>query len=165
MKTLVLYYSFTGITRRVSQLLAKELGADIAELTCKAYSFGFLGGLRQAWDVLIGGAPPIEIPKQANEDYGLIIFAGPVWGARPAPPIRSFAKHLKPKSQKFALFLTCGGTSKRYPGEKALDEIVKEMPVAPIATALFKSADIEGDDFSKKISDFADRLRPAQRKT
>lgn len=161
MRTLVLYYSFTGVTRQVSQLLAKELGADIAELTCKAYTFGFLGGLRQAWDVLTGGAPPIEIPKQATQDYDLIIFAGPVWGARPAPPIRTFAKNLKPASQKFALFLTCGGTSKKYPGEKAIDEIVKEVPTLLIATELFKSADIEGEDLPKKISAFAGRLKAA----
>lgn len=159
MRTLVLYYSFTGITRRISQSLAKELGADIVELTCKAYTYGFLGGLRQAWDVLIGGAPPIEVPKQANEDYDLIIVAGPVWAARPATPIRSFVKHLKPANQKFALFLTCGGASKQYPGEKALDEIANEMPASPIATALFKNTDIEGEDLPKKISDFAGRLK------
>lgn len=158
MKTLVLYYSFTGITRRVSQLLAKELNADIAELTCKAYTYGFLGGLRQAWDVLVGGTPPIEIPKQVNEDYDLIIAAGPVWAARPAPPIRSLAKQSK-ANQKFALFLTCGGDSKRYPGEKALDEIINGMPAAPLATALFKSADIEGEDLPKLITNFAAHIQ------
>lgn len=159
MRTLILYYSFTGITRRVSQTLAKQLGADIAELTCKTYTYGFWGGVRQAWDVLIGGTPPIEIPNQANENYDLIIFAGPVWAARPAPPIRSFVKLLKPENQKYALFLTCGGTTKKYPGEKAVDETVKSMPTPPITTELFKSADIEGENFSQKIADFADRLK------
>lgn len=47
------------------------------------------------------------------------------------------------------------------PGEKALAEIVNEMPALPIATELFKNADIKGEDLPKKISYFVGRLRRA----
>lgn len=161
MRTLILYYSFTGNTRQVSTLLAENLGADVAEVTCKYYSYGFLGGLRQAWDVLTGGTPPIEMPAQVNGEYDLLVVAGPVWGARPAPPIRAILQKLPVNGHKLALALTCGGMSKRYPGEKAIDELVKTSPFAPIATCLLKEADLSAPSLPNKVQMFADRLRQA----
>jgi flavodoxin len=159
MKALIVYYSFTGNTRKVSQLLARELDADIDEITCRAYTYGFLGGLRQAWDAMTGGAPPIEIPEAANADCDVVIVAGPTWAARPGTPIRSFVRRWQPKGRKLALFLTCDGTSEKFPGEKALAEIIREAPVSPVASRLFKRADIENEDLPKQVSAFADEIR------
>lgn len=158
MRTLILYYSLTGHTRKVGELLARKLNADVAELTCHAYGSGF-GRLRQVWDMLTGASPPIELPPEANRTYDLVIVAGPVWGARPAPPVRSLLTTSRPEGGKVALFLTCNGTSKKYTGEKAVDEAARLAPV--IATALFKEAEIAGPDLPAKVTAFAGVLREA----
>lgn len=165
MRILVIYYSFTGNTRQVATALANELGADICEITCKAYSYGFWGGLTQAFNVLTGGTPPVEIPPQANQNYDILIAAGPVWGARPAPPFRSFIKGLLRNERKLALFLTCDGTSKKYPGEKGLEEIIGAAPQPLIATHLFKRATFEGPDLNKAVATFAQRIQSAAPKS
>ncbi|GLQ56644.1 flavodoxin family protein [Devosia nitrariae] len=158
MRILVVYYSFTGNTRRVSELLAARLGADTAEFTCMAYRRGLLGGLRQAWDVLTGGRPPIEVPASATGRYDLVVAAGPVWAGRPAPPLRSFvSEHLR-SHDAIALFLTCNGTAKNFPGEKALGEIASAAPRAPTATRLFKEAEIASPDIEQSVAAFADVL-------
>lgn len=159
MRMLVIYYSFTGNTRQVATALANELDADICEVTCKAYSYGFWGGLTQAFNVLTGGTPPIEIPPQVDENYDVLIAAGPVWGARPAPPLRSFVKGLQLNGRKLALFLTCDGTAKKYPGEKGLAEIIAAAPQPPIATHLFKRAIFEGLELKKAVADFAKKIQ------
>jgi flavodoxin len=161
MKPLVVYYSFTGNTRKVATLLAKQLGCPLGEITCKAYTYGFLGGLRQAFEVFTGGTPPIETPAELNGDYDVLIAAGPVWGARPGPPIRSFVKNWKPNGKKLVLFLTCDGTSEKFPGEKALDEIVEYAQVPPIAKRLFKRADVEADDLEQRVAAFAATISEA----
>jgi hypothetical protein len=161
MRTLILYYSFTGNTRQVATLLAENLGADIGEVTCKTYSYGFFGGLRQAWDVLLGHTPPVEMPAQIDDNYDLLVVAGPVWAGRPATPVRGILKNLRANGHKLALALTCDGTSERYPGEKAMDELVRTSPFTPIATCLLKQADLALPSLPSKIEMFADRLRQA----
>lgn len=162
MKALIVFYSLTGNTRKVGEILAEELPADVAELRCGAYS-GFVGGLRQAWDVLTGGAPPIEAPEAARAGYDVIIAAGPTWGGRPGTPLRTFVRGWEPRGRKLVVFLTCEGTSKRYAGETALEEITREAPTPPVATHLFKRADIESESLRQTIRDFADEIREAAR--
>lgn len=162
MKALIVFYSLTGNTRKVSTILAEELKADVSEVTCKAYS-GFAGSLRQGWDVLTGGAPPIEVPNAAHVGYDLIIAAGPTWGARPATPIRTFIRLWEPKGRALAVPLTCDGTSQKFPGEKALAEIVSEAPITPIAAHLFKRADLEDERLPQTIRNFAEEIRKPER--
>ncbi|WP_404404544.1 flavodoxin family protein [Pelagibacterium halotolerans] len=160
MRSLVLYYSQTGNTEKVATLLAKALHADIARYACHAYE-GRLGGLRQAWDVFTGGTPPIELPDEAGNSYDLVVVAGPVWAARPAPPVRSLLKRRLPVGRHLAIVLTCDGSSTRFPGEKALGEASNLTAGKPLALGLFKAADIQNINLPAKIGAFTASLRAA----
>lgn len=161
MKTLVIYYSQTGNSRKVAQLLASKLNAETAEITCDAYKRGFTAGLRLAWDILVRGKPPIETPNLDLNQYDLIVAGGPVWAGHPAAPLRSFVSKLG-SQHKTALFLTCNGTSKSSPGEKALDELSAAAPMAPIAVRLFKEAEIASPELQRSVAAFAAALEPQQ---
>lgn len=70
MRTLVIYYSRTGTTRKVAQALADMLGADTAEIRCERYGVGGLGYIRAAYDSVRGARPAIVIPTAVESDYG-----------------------------------------------------------------------------------------------
>lgn len=159
MKTLVLFYSFTGNTKRLAELLSKTLDAELCEVTCNTYSYGAWGGLKQAWHFFTGGVAPVEMPKTKSENYDLIVIGGPVWGARPSPPVRALLKIAQEKAPKLAIMLSCDGTSQRYPGEKAMDEIVDAATKKPVATRLFKNADMAAKDLDKRVGEFAEQIK------
>ncbi len=160
MKAVVIYYSFTGNTRLVAEMLARDLGSELVEFTCPAYR-GALGGLRQFWDIFTRGTPEISLPVHAVEKHDLVIVAGPVWAARPAPPLRSLVKSRLGQHEKLAVFVTCNGTSKRYPPERAMAEIVSACPSAPLATHIFREAEIKSPMLAAEINAFAQILRQA----
>lgn len=156
MRSLVVVYSLTGNTRLVGQLLASELDAPMVEIVCPRYKGGFPGHLRQVWDIFNGATPPIGMPSDLYlESFDLLIAGGPVWAGRPAPPLRSFVARARQEG-RLAVFLTCGGASKRYPGEKALDEIAADG--SAIARELFKEVEIAADEIHAQVETFAERL-------
>ena len=158
MRTLILYYSITGHSRRIAEGLAGRLDARLDEITCRAYGKG-LGPLRQAFDVLRGGSPPIEVPDTVGQDWDLVVVGGPVWGARPAPPVRSYLRRHARRHASLALFVSCKGTSPAYPPERAMAEMTALAPRAPRASWIFTEALIDGPDFAAALAGFADALR------
>jgi hypothetical protein len=63
MRMLIVYYSRTGNTRKVSQELAAMLGADLAEVRCDLYPPGFFRHLLATYDSLKKKLPDIEFPS------------------------------------------------------------------------------------------------------
>lgn len=156
MRTLVAFHSMTGNTRKVGQLLASALNADVAEIVCPAYRRGPFGALRQAWDIFTGASPVIEVASSPG-DYDLVVAGGPVWAGRPAPPLRSFVvRYLR--DQRVVLFLTCNGTSERFPPERALRELTTLLPGPPVASRLFRESLIASSDIEKDVRDFAETI-------
>ena len=85
MKTLVIYYSYTGTVRNLAEKIATETGATLYEIkdktrpgTLKAYSAGCFAALRM-------GRWPIQPVNMSFEGYGSIILMAPVWAGHPAP--------------------------------------------------------------------------------
>lgn len=155
----VIFYSSTGNTRKAAQLLASALGVTALEVTCKAYSGGLLGGLRQAWDILTGACPRISVPIETITPETLLVVGCPVWAARPAPPMRTFLRKHARNHRNIAAFVTCGGLSKSYTPEKALAEMQKEIPANLQATGIFKEAEIDEAQFPQKVAVFADVIK------
>jgi len=94
MKTLVIYYSFTGHSREIAQALAAGEAADIAEVRdtkpfgkAKAYSTGCLAAIRgKAWPIL-----PLEVDPAA---YDRLIICAPVWADNPPPAVNALIEQL-----------------------------------------------------------------------
>jgi len=159
MSILVLSYSATGNTRKVAKALAKALGAQLSEVTCNAYTQAFWGPLRQARDVLLQRSPPIEVPELNAQKWDLVVVGGPVWGARPAPPIRSYLQRYAAGHPKLALFVSCSGTSPKYPPERAIEEMAALTGGRLEHTHIFNQAQIADDSLASNVADFADALR------
>lgn len=95
MKTLFIFYSYTGNTKRLAQeLLAGDIDADITEIKdirrpgkLKAYSLGCLAAMRgKAWTI-----QPLEVDLTAYEHLTLL---APVWAGNPPPAFNGIFEQL-----------------------------------------------------------------------
>ncbi|QSX05596.1 NAD(P)H-dependent oxidoreductase [Sedimentibacter sp. zth1] len=118
MKTLVIFYSLEGNTRFISEIVAKELQADIIELkTVK--SFPSTGIKKFVWggkSVVLKERPELKNKNIDLSDYENIIIGTPIWAGTYAAPFNTFFKQYKFSGKKVAFF-AChagGGTEKCF---------------------------------------------------
>jgi flavodoxin len=133
MKTLVVYYSKSGNTRRVAQEIAKALGAETEEIVeVGVKRTGILGFLRAGRGGMMREKSQIETPKKRPGDFDLVFVGSPVWGWNLAPAVRSYLAAVDLGQKPMALFCTMGsnGAKKTFesihelaPGSKGLGEL------------------------------------------
>jgi flavodoxin len=94
MKTLVVFYSYSGKTKEIAQALATEESAAIAEIKdvkhpgkLKAYIGGIVAAMR-------GKSWPIRQLEENPADYDRLILLAPVWAGNPPPPFYAFMEQL-----------------------------------------------------------------------
>ena len=106
MKALVVYYSRTGNTKHVAEMIAEELKADLEELVDKRGREGFLRYLRSGRDAIREKTTELKSLQHQPGDYDLIFVGTPVWASRPAPAVRAFLESQNLSGKKVALFCT-----------------------------------------------------------
>jgi len=158
MKSLVVYYSLSGITRTVATVLAKDLTADIEELRCSRYAPGVWGYWRAVYDSLTANLPPIEPLAHALSQYELVVIATPVWASHPATPARTLMKQERLRLPRLAFVLTHGGAW----GERSLREMEEIVGRAPIATLVVREQDVKEQRFASALSSFEARIRKTE---
>jgi flavodoxin len=113
MKTSIIYYSYSGITRGIAEKIQKACGGDLIEVTSKehyskltAYTLGAYRAMKEECD-------PIE-PETIDVSLSdLIVIGTPVWAFKPTPAINAAIATLKGCNGKNAvIFVTCGGSAK-----------------------------------------------------
>lgn len=131
-RSLVLYYSRTGHSRRLAERLAEATGADLKALTLARYSQGVFGFLRAGFDSL--RQVSLSQPGQQLDlsPYDRLILCGPVWTAYPAIPLRDILRLKGQLPPTVALFLTCGATA---PEAKTLESAAADLGRPLAATA------------------------------
>jgi len=89
MKTLVIFYSYTGNAKRLAQEFAAKEAADIVEIKdgrrpvkLKAYSLGCFAAMR-------GNPWPIQPPEVDLAAYNRLVLFSPVWAGSPPPAIHA----------------------------------------------------------------------------
>ena len=114
MKTLVVYYSKSGNTRRVAEEIAKALGAETEEIVeVGVKRTGILGFLRAGRGGMMREKSRIEAPKKKPGDFDLVFVGSPVWGWNLAPAVRSYLAAVALGQKPMALFCTMGQTARR----------------------------------------------------
>lgn len=142
MRSLVAYYSLSGTTRKVAELAAKTIGADIVEIRTARYRRGAAGFLRAALDSLTGRLPEIDQGNLAPERYDFVLLAAPLWAGRCATPMRAYLKHHHGKFPRAAFVLTCGG----HTTPRAFVTMATLAGVNPERTISLREADIAASD-------------------
>lgn len=112
MKTVILYYSYTGTTKKYVNLIKNIIDCDLIEIKPKKdiKSSGRLssyvkGGLK----VLKKESPELEKYEFNKDDYDFIIIASPVWAYTYAPAMKSFLENESILGKKVSYFMTHRG--------------------------------------------------------
>lgn len=156
MSTLVVYYTNTGNTRRMAELLAKELKADVAEVTCERY-LRWYGPVAMAWDIFTRHLPEVTVVVPPNGQYDRVVIGGPVWAAKAAPPILSLASRWR--GTRKALFVTCSGASQSSPPEPAMAEMKHLLAEdQDVPTRIFREAEVHSERADEHARAFAARI-------
>lgn len=155
MKTLVVYYSRSGSTRKVAEELKAHLGADIEEITEPKGRGGPLGWLKSGRESTNGAVVPIDAPRADPSAYELVVVGTPTWAGNVSSPVRSYLANMRDKLSRVAFFCSMDGNS----GEtfRTMEGLACKQPVA---TAEITSADVKtGTVYKEKAKAFAEALK------
>jgi len=116
-KTLVLFYSFSGCTKKLASQKAAETGADIEEIievkkmfVLKAYTAGAYRAMKRK-------KTQIQPVKSQLNGYEKIIIMCPVWAGNPAPAFNNIVD-LLPSGKKIELVMVSAGSGTKKSAEK-----------------------------------------------
>ncbi len=157
MKTLVVYYSKSGNTRRVAEEIAKALGGETEEIIeTGAKRSGILGFLLAGRGAIMREKSAIEAPKKRPADYDLIFVGSPVWGWNLVPAVRSYLGAVDLREKPVAFFCTMGSN-----GEKKTFESMREL--VPNSGALGELAILQAelkspDALAKRVAAWAQEM-------
>lgn len=123
MKSIVIYYTFGGSTKKEAERLAGEIQAPLCrvrETHGRSFLGAFVPGGYQAMHRRASAIKPLDVRMQ---DYDRFIIGCPVWAGYPAPAFNAIVE-LLPKGKEVEVFLCSGGgeTPKSDQGTKALIE-------------------------------------------
>lgn len=131
MKTLILYYSYGGNTKRIAEMIQREIGGDIARMgTVVSYDGDYDEVVNQGQrETAEGYCPELKPLHIGWRDYDTIILGSPVWWYTFAPAMRSFLEQADLTGKIVYPFATNGG----WPGHalKDFEEACKGAIVMP----------------------------------
>ena len=111
MKPLIVYYSYSGITRRLAEDIALITDGDLRELNPqKPYSFSYNTAVKEARaEIEKGYCPPLLQGAEPIEDTDMIFVGSPNWLKTFAPPVLSFLRSVDLSGKTIIPFCTHGG--------------------------------------------------------
>ena len=139
MRCLVVYYSLSGITRRLAEQAARQLGADIVEVRTPHYRASPFGAIRAAMDSWRDRLPPIDASGPSPEAYAYVLVLAPVWAGRAATPIRAYLARNSGKFKRAGFVLTCGN----WCPARAFEQMQTLSGIAPEATLVLRAPDVK----------------------
>ena len=108
---LVVYYSYSGITRRLAEDIALITDGDLRELKPeKPYSFSYNTAVKEVREEIEKGyCPPLIQGAEAVENSELVFIGSPNWLKTFAPPVLSFLRAVNLSGKTIIPFCTHGG--------------------------------------------------------
>jgi flavodoxin len=140
-KTLVVFHSRTGHTRRVAKALAERLNADLDEIIVHQRRDGPFGYARCALEAMAGCAASVRATEHDPSRYELVIIGTPVWFWSLSSPVRAWAQSHPLADAKPAFFCTMGGAG----AERAFEQLESVCGRAPQATLALTESQLSSD--------------------
>ena len=132
MKTLLVYYSRTGVTKKLADFIVGKFIAETEEIKDTANRAGVTGYLSAGRDAMQRRLTKLEAVKNNPADFDLVIIGTPIWSWSISAPIRTYLTEYKDRIKQAAFFCTMGssGDAKVF---KEMEEIIGKAPVAVVS--------------------------------
>ncbi|WP_407424471.1 flavodoxin family protein [Methanobrevibacter sp.] len=143
MKSLVVYYSRTDITKKLAEEIADKVNADIEEIKPKVNYQGKIGYARGGKDAFREKVIDLETPKYDPQDYDVVYLGTPVWAGKASTPLYSYIRQNGTNFSNVKFFVTAGGTG--------FDSTLKQLEdntKKPQATLALTTKEVKKDDYS-----------------
>jgi len=144
MKTLVVYYSRTGNTRKIGNEIAAALGAEIEELKDDVSRDGPVGFVRSAREARSGKLVNLDPLSHDPSTCDIVVVGTPVWAGNVSSPIRTFLRNSNLGNAKAAWFCTIASGSQSQQSS-CFRAMTDETGQTPVATIGFSANDLKGD--------------------
>jgi len=154
MKTLIVFYSRTGITKRVAEKMAEKLGADLEELKDLQNRSGVMGYIKSGRDAMSKKFSDIAPLEKNPADYDLIILGTPTWANNMACALRNYLTQTKGGIKNLACFATQGGSA----ANKAVINMAELSGLKSIADLVLTSKEVVKDNYEVKLKEFIKKL-------
>jgi flavodoxin len=131
-RTLIVFHSRSGNTRRIAQALARRLDADLDEIRIVQPLEGALGYTMCAIEAIACLAPALRPAGKDPAAYDLVVIGTPVWFWSLSSPVRSWLERHPLGKQRVAFFCTMGssGASRAF---ATMQQLAGRKPVASLA--------------------------------
>jgi flavodoxin len=150
MKTLLVYYSWTGNTRKLAQKITSKLKCDVEEIYETKKRRGKLNYMIGGFQAVLGMKSSIEKPRKKPSEYDLVIIGTPVWAGRITPALRAYLSKAG-TVPRYGLFMTKGGGDH----SNAIKNMTGLAGGSPDAVLVVKESELPGAD----ISGFLEKLK------
>lgn len=142
-KRLVLFYSWSGSTRKIAELIARKTDADLREIVPeRAYPSNYNTVTAQAKEEIMNRHYPALLPIDMDwSAYETIYLGTPNWWSTMAPPVASFLNKVMPTEKSIAPFCTHGGGGAGH--------IAKDMAKFCIGCDVLPLLAVQGDGGTK----------------
>ena len=157
MKTLVVFYSRTGTTKKVAEKLADKLSAESEEIIDTLDRSGIMGFLYSGRDAMRRRLTKIEAPQKNPADFDLVIIGTPIWAWNVSAPVRTYLTQQREKLPQVAFFCTMGGSGYK----KVFREMYKIIRKKPKAFLYLTTQEVTGisEIFKEKLNSFTKKLQ------
>jgi flavodoxin len=153
-KILLVYFSRTGTTRKLGELIAEKTGAVVEELKDTVNRMGVKGYLVSGRDAGKRRLTVLEPVKANLADYDVVIIGGPIWSWNMCVPVRTFLSEHKDEIKAAAFFVTMAGSGDL----KAFKEMGEIINKNPIATLSLKTKEVVAGEFGN-LEDFCAKIK------
>ncbi len=147
---LIVYYSRSGNTRKVADMIAHLIDCDVEPIVCKENLSGFWGFIKCAFYAVFNKFLQISKIEHNLEKYKVVLIGTPIWAGKISSPIRTFIDRYKDKLTRVAFFATMGAEPNKGIFRKINNTLAKE----PVAILIISVKELKSGIDKKKLIDF-----------
>jgi len=154
MTNLIIFYSRTGTTKKVAELITENLSSDIEEIFDEKKRSGSIGYMKAAKDAMRKKLATLKKYDKDPSSYDLTLIGTPIWAWNMSTPIRTYLSENKDKLKNVAFFCTEGSNG----GEKCFENMSTLCDKKPLATLELNAKEIKEGLHIAKIKEYADKI-------
>jgi flavodoxin len=156
-RTLVVYYSRSGTTRKIAEAISRELNCEVDEIIETKSRAGVFGYLRSVIEARRQRPSVIAPAKQDPSSYDLVIVGTPVWAWSVSSPVRAYLMATRGRLLEVAFFCTLGGAG----ADRAFAQMGAIAGKTPCALCAITTREMTSGRCRERVVDFARALEPS----